>query len=527
MCTITITSDAVFRVGPDLHVSGTVTGCVPDFDSGAMITVDFDCNGTVTSTLPEVSGSGIWFASVPAGDCKCVEPGQPDQMVTITVTCLHPADEDPCEPLEQALPLRCFDGCVLVTTEPGQDDVLTIDVDVACEPNGGPHALVTFTFFVENELPFNVTVNLGNPALVSVAPNPLPVVPAGTIQQVQLVARVLTPLNSPNDAFTLFFADASGAVIPCPGFTVTKPIPTSCCAPHPAPRVEFSTNGCTLTATWNPEDIDDDCYLHFGFNDPADDSDSESLPGESTKTHTYSANGNYGNLTVYVKCLNGCSGDPRIFGPIVITECDGGGGDPTPTEPESTACGATRLVAVVTGAMSLFVFIAAWCLGGSTLFWVAGVLAAVSALLWALYYWFSCDPPCGVAKLTAAETLIAAGLALLTYSACCTVLFLSVGAIFVLAGLALFYKWKEDCNIDNCFAVGELAALGAVVTSYLIIILDFIPGLSACKNPIISFLGQDITGSKIVLLITGSLFLVFKACVQAEATDDPVFTQDE
>ena len=425
--------------------------------------------------------------------------------------------------------MRCFDGCVHNTLESGGEDVFDTDVDVACEPNGGPHALVTFTFFVENDLPFDATVTLDNPALVSLAPNPLPVVPAGTIQQVQLVARVLTPLNSPNDVFTLFFTDASGAVIPCPGDTITKTIPTSCCAPHPAPRVVFSTNGCTLTATWDAAELDDDCYLHFGFNDPADDSDPESLPGESTKIHTYSANGTYGNLTVYVKCLNGCSGDPRIFGPIGITGCDGGGGggDPTPTDPESTACGANRLVAVVTGAMSLFVFIVAWCLGGSTLFYVAGVLAVISGLLWAFYYWFACNPPCGVAKLSSAETLIAAGLALLTYSACCTVLFLSVGTAFVLAGLALFYKWKEDCSIDNCFAVGELAALGAVVTSYLIIILDFIPGLSACKNSIISFLGQDITGSKIVLLITGSLFLVFIACAQTEAPDDQVFTQDE
>jgi hypothetical protein len=342
----------------------------------------------------------------------------------------------------------------------------------------------------------------------------------------------LTPLAPPNDEFLFFFTDTAGSVIPCPGFSVVRDIPNSCCPPHPAPRVEFSTDGCVLTATWDADELAADCYLHFGFNDPTDTTTQESQPGDSSKTHTYSANGTYGNLTVYVKCQNGCSGDPRVFGPIVITECDGGGGgggggETPPTEPESTACGANRLVAVVTGAMSLFVFIAAWCLGGSTLFWVAAGLAIASALLWFLYYLFSCNPPCGVAKLSAAETLIAAGLALLTYSACCTVLFLSTGTIFVLAGLALFYKWKEDCNIDNCFAVGELAGLGVVVTSYLIIILDFIPGLAACKNPIISFLGQDITGSKIVLLITGSLVLVFKACAQAEAPDDQVFTQDD
>ena len=128
--------------------------------------------------------------------------------------------------------------------------------------------------------------------------------------------------------------------------------------------------------------------------------------------------------------------------------------------------------------------------------------------------------------MSAAEALIAAGLAFLTYSACCTWQFLLTGGTFLALGLYLFFKWRDDCGYSKCYAWAELAKLGVAVTTYLIFILDLFPGMMACKAVIVSLGGVDVTGSKLVAFITAFTVLKVADCVQSDAPDNPVATDE-
>lgn len=524
MCQITITSNSVFKVGDRLRVSGTVEGCVPvsdpDADPGTIIKVDFECNGNVISDFPDVNSDGSWYASVLANDCDCPAQGDPPQMVTVTVTCLNPLNPETCMPLPQNLPLICVDGCIVATNGPGEDDVFKPEIDWFCE--NGPHAVVTFKFWLENNLPFDAFVKVDNPKLVSITPSNPALVPPGAFQQIQISVTVETPLTSPDDIFTFYYVDSSNVVIPCPGFSATNTIENSCCPVNEAPRIEVATDGCTVTASWDSSLVPEGCHLQFDFKDPTNPSPQTSNEGDSSKTFTYSSDGSYENLSVYVKCDNGCSGNPRLFGPVNIVGCpDEDAPDPsTESEPESLACRASRIAAIVTFAMAIFVAALSWCLGDIALLKGAGVLAVISVIIWLIYYFF-CATPCGVGKLSTAEGLIAAGLALLVYSGCCTWQFVSAGLLLLGIGLYLFYKWKDDCNYSNCYAWGELALLGTFITAYLFFILDLFPGVSACKASIISWNnGQSqVDASAIVALVTAFTVAKVVACVQDEAPE--------
>ncbi len=532
MCTLTISSTNVYRIGDTLRVAGTAQGCTRGPDGETGLRVDFDCGGALSQTFPATDDAGNWIAQVPAGACDCPPQGEAPRIVIVTVTCLFPADAEPCLPVSASLPMRCVDKCIeLSSVDDSGEDIITTDVNWFCAPEPGPDAIVTLGFWVANDLTFAAEVRLQASAMISIVPDPPPVVPAGAVVRIEFAVRVPTPLLSPGDLFFITFNDPAGGVIPCPGPVFQQAIEISCCPVIEAPRILVSSAGCVVRLTWDNDQIPDGCRLQFNFADPANSSLQFSDPDKDFKEYSYSQNGTYGPLTVSVVCEDGCDSAPTILDPVTITGCTPG--DTPPVVPpageppkEDLLCGALRVLAVVSSALVLFLLALAWCLSSLPLVKAAGWLALVSAVLWVLYWLFSCDKPCGVAKLSAAEALIAAGLAYLTYSACCTWQFLLLGFAFLALGLYLFYQWRDDCGYSECYAWAELAKLGTAVTTYLIFILDLVPGVSACKAVIVTLAGVDITGSKLVAFITAFTVLKVVACIQGKAPDNSVVTDE-
>lgn len=528
MCTLTIDSINVYRIGAVLRVAGSAEGCGegPDGESG--LRVDFDCNGEVTEAFPAVDAADNWIAEVPAGACDCPGDDQPPRVVSVTVTCLFPEDGEECPPVTRDLPLKCVDKCIgLSPVDNSGEDVISTGVDWACAPEDGPDAIVTLRFWVANDLPFEALVTVQSPAIVAVVPDPPPLVPSGAVVEIEFAIRVVTPLLSPGNRFAIVFTDPLGGVIPCPGPIFEQSIEVSCCPVIAPPVIRMVTSGCKLNLTWEDDQVPDGCRLQFNFADPANPSLQFSDSGATDKEYSYSADGTYGPLTASVVCDNGCDSAPAILGSVMIAGCAPGEVPPPALPPkEDILCGAIRVLAVVTGALVLFVLGMAWCLGSTALLKVAGVLALLSALFWVFYWLFGCEKPCGVARLSAAEALIAAGLAFLTYSACCTWQFLLTGGTFLALGLYLFFKWRDDCGYSKCYAWAELAKLGVAVTTYLIFILDLFPGMLACKAVIVSLGGVDVTGSKLVAFITAFTVVKVADCVQSDAPDNPVATDE-
>ncbi len=526
MCLITISSGSVFKILNELKVAGTVDGCAQELDTGATIRVEFDCNGIITTDFPVVDLAGNWVASVPSGDCACNEPGDPEQFVGVTVSCLAPIDGEPCTPVTKRLPLICINECIQTTSAPGGDDVFQVQTSFSCKGDGGPNAIITFDFWVKNDLPFDAFVMIDNPVIVAVIPAVPRLVPAGALQNIILQVEVPTPLSILNDTFFFSYLDSDNKVIPCRGFEVTVPISNSCCPPLEAPEMTISVNNCTLRVSWDASQVPNGCYLQFDFQDPNNPSAQFSSAGDDDITHTYSQNGLHENLTVYVKCDEGCSGNPRIFGPVNITSCDGNTPPDPDAEPESGACGAGRITAIVSGGMFLFLEALAICLGNIAVAKYALILAGISAILWFLYFLFGCNKPCGVVRLSAAETLITTGIAMMVYSACCPFTFFTAGLVTFTAGMLLFRQWKKKCNISDCAAVAELAMLATIISSYLLLILDFIPFVAACKATILMINGVKITGSKLVAALLFVPVYILANCKKPDAPEDQVVTTE-
>lgn len=531
MCTLTIESNNVYRIGAVLRVAGTAEGCGNGADGESGLRVEFDCGGEVSEAFPAVDAAGRWIAEVPAGACDCPPEDEPPRTVAVTVTCLFPEDGKPCPPVNRDLPLKCVEKCIGLSpvTDSGED-ILVNEVNWFCAPEDGPDAIVTLRFWVVNDLPFDAAVTVQSPAIVAVVPDPPPLVPAGAVAQIEFAIRVVTPLLSPGDRFAIVFTDLQGGVIPCPGPVFQQAIEVSCCPVIVPPRITMTTNGCAVTLTWDKDQIAAGCRLQFNFADPANPSLQFADTDAEEKQYNYAADGTYGPVTASVVCENDCDSAPVVLGGVTITGCKPGDLPPIPPDGpppgEDILCGAIRILAVVTGALVVFVLGMAWCLGSVPLAKIAGVLALISALFWAFYWLFSCEKPCGAARLSAAEALIAAGLAFLTYSNCCTWQFLLLGAAFLGLGLFLFYQWRDDCGYSECYAWAELAKLGVAVTTYLILILDLFPGMTACKAVIVSLWGVDVTGSKLVAFITAFTVVKVAACVQGDAADNSVATDE-
>lgn len=470
-CSISITSVTGIpavqggTITSTIHVTGTLTGeCKPTASGAIEIIVEATCGSNSAKAIATPDSLGNWSADI---TLRCTCGGD----IKVTASCAT----DPTCTDTYAKNLQCEGNC----------PTGSIGVSVGdCNPDGTRNVILTANI---TSVPPGTIVGQFDYGDGTVGPA-FSIPGPGAFQDPGAPHHYMPP-GPPNPVKFLWVLPAN-----CPPLTTMVSGLQTC--PLDCPQIVSATAGSPGPCVNGTRTVHLDASLsggpaqsyHWNFGD----TNQVTIfpPTPPAVDHPYAAPGT--GVSPYtaiftVTAFNGACVDSAAVN-LSVQGCGGGngGGGDGGGGGEGGGCKGLRWAGVIAAILAALALYICQCVpvAGSYFCWIALGLAALSAILLGIWY-FWCPKPCGAALLIGWQIALGAGIGALYFAPCCPTLWI-IGAVLIAAAIAGLFLWIRRCKEAFCQVLAELAVVITVVVIPVLGWIAGIPFLSACLNPIIA-----------------------------------------